>query len=188
MVNNSRHLRWFVAFSFYAIILNAWYPDKKKYRNDPKFLDRYARANSADPVCPGKQCGPRSDCSKRSSLIRVYTVCNSLCIVWTHYSMVEPDSSNFRVITTNVRIFRKFTVVFWYVITRDQIYNLQHSKWTLSYLRPKNKGRNITDETLLCSLSLKQFLNILWTLLVKNLDIYCFIINRLQTGGKWARK
>ena len=23
------------------------------------------------------------------------------CIVWTHYSMVEPHSSNFRVITTN---------------------------------------------------------------------------------------
>ena len=49
----------------------------------------------------------------RSSLIRVYTVCHSVCIVWTHYSMVEPHSSNFRVITTNflgVRIFRKFTV------------------------------------------------------------------------------
>ena len=36
----------------------------------------------------------------RSSLIRVYTVCHSVCIVWTHYSMVEPHSSNFRVITT----------------------------------------------------------------------------------------
>ena len=48
------------------------------------------------------------------TLIRVYTVCHSVCIVWTHYSMVEPHSSNFRVITTNilgVRIFRKFTVV-----------------------------------------------------------------------------
>ena len=45
--------------------------------------------------------------------MRVYTVCYSVCIVWTHYSMVEPHSSNFRVITTNflgVRIFRKFTV------------------------------------------------------------------------------
>ena len=45
--------------------------------------------------------------------VRVYTVCHSVCIVWTHYSMVEPHSSNFRVITTNilgVRIFRKFTV------------------------------------------------------------------------------
>ena len=49
----------------------------------------------------------------RLLLIRVYTVCHSVCIVWTHYSMVEPHSSNFRVITTNflsVRIFRKFTV------------------------------------------------------------------------------
>ena len=49
----------------------------------------------------------------QSSLIRVYTVCYSVCIVWTHYSMVEPHSSNFRVITTNllgVRIFRKFKV------------------------------------------------------------------------------
>ena len=44
---------------------------------------------------------------------RVYIVCHSVCIVWTHYSMVEPHSSNFRVITTNfwsVQIFRKFMV------------------------------------------------------------------------------
>ena len=46
-------------------------------------------------------------------LLRVYTVCHSVCIVRTHNSMVEPHSSNFRVITTNilgVPIFRKFTV------------------------------------------------------------------------------
>ena len=39
--------------------------------------------------------------------------CHSVFIVWTHNSMVEPHSSNFRVITTNfwsVRIFREFTV------------------------------------------------------------------------------
>ena len=50
----------------------------------------------------------------RSSLIRVYTVCHSVCIVWTHYSMIQPHSSNFRVISTNflgVRMFRKFTVI-----------------------------------------------------------------------------
>ena len=49
----------------------------------------------------------------RGLLIRVYTVCHFICIVWTHYSMVEPHSSTFRVMTTNflgVRIFRKFTV------------------------------------------------------------------------------
>ena len=62
------------------------------YHNDPKFSDRYAWAN-------------------RSSLNRVYTVCYSICIVWTRYSIVAPHSSNFRVIRTNfsgVRIFRKF--------------------------------------------------------------------------------
>ena len=65
-----------------------------KYCNFPKFSDRHVWANSTDPV---------------------FTVCHSICIVWTHYSMVEPHSSNFRVITTNflgVRIFRKFTVVY----------------------------------------------------------------------------
>ena len=49
----------------------------------------------------------------RLLLIRVDTVCHSVCIVWTHYSMVEPHSSNFRVIRTiflGVQIFRKFTV------------------------------------------------------------------------------
>ena len=49
----------------------------------------------------------------RLLLISAYTVCHSVCIVWTHYSMVEPHSSNFGVITTNilgVRIFRKFTL------------------------------------------------------------------------------
>ena len=35
------------------------------------------------------------------SLIRVYTVCHSVCIVWTHYSIVEPHSSNFSVICCN---------------------------------------------------------------------------------------
>ena len=69
-----------------------------EYDNAPLFLNRYVWAYSADP----DQTAPR-----------VYTVCNSLCIVWTHYSMVEPHSSNFRVITTifwGVRIFRIFTV------------------------------------------------------------------------------
>ena len=56
---------------------------------------------------------------QRSSLIRVYTVCNSLCIFWMHYSKEKPSCSTFRVITTNflgVRIFRKFMV---YYITTD---------------------------------------------------------------------
>ena len=40
----------------------------------------------------------------RSSLIRVYTVCNSLCIFWTHYSKVKPPRSTFRVTTANFRV------------------------------------------------------------------------------------
>ena len=83
------------------------------YRNVPKFSDRYAWANSADP-------------DQRSSLIRVYTVCHSVCIVWTHYSMVEPHSSNFRVITTNflgVRIFRnlRYLQKTWLSVTKLQV-------------------------------------------------------------------
>ena len=58
--------------------------ENDKYRNDPKFSDRQAWANSVDP-------------DQTAPLIRVYTVCHSVCIVWTHYSMVEPHSSNFRV-------------------------------------------------------------------------------------------
>ena len=71
------------------------------YRNVPKFSDRQVWANSADP-------------DQTAPLIRIYTVCHSVSIVWTHYSMVEPHSSNFRVITTSflgVRIFRNFTVL-----------------------------------------------------------------------------
>ena len=64
------------------------FTDTEIYRNDPMFLDRYAWANSADP----------DQTPQRSSLIRVYTVCLSVCIV---YSMIEPHSSNFRAITTN---------------------------------------------------------------------------------------
>ena len=57
---------------------------------------------------------PRQTVLTQIRLIRVYTVCHSICIVLTHFSMVQPHSSNFRVITTNilgVRIFRKFTVI-----------------------------------------------------------------------------
>ena len=53
------------------------------YCNVPKFLDRHVWAK------------------ERSSLIRVYTVCHSICIVWTHYSMKNPYVSNFRIITVH---------------------------------------------------------------------------------------
>ena len=39
---------------------------------------------------------------EQSSLLRVYTVCNSVCIFWMHYSMVKPLCLNFMVITANI--------------------------------------------------------------------------------------
>ena len=76
-----------------------------EYRNDPKFSDRHAWANSADPdqIDPrGGAVSSGSTLLRRSSLISFYTVCHSVCIGWTHRSMVGPHSSNFRVIITNV--------------------------------------------------------------------------------------
>ena len=51
---------------------------------------------------------------KGGSLIRAYTVCNSLCIFWMQYSKVKPSYSTFRVITENVLdvwYFRNFKVI-----------------------------------------------------------------------------
>ena len=55
----------------------------------------------------------------------VYTVCHSVCIVWTHYSMVEPHSSNFRVITTNlfgVRIFKEIYGKTFFLHTYEEVF------------------------------------------------------------------
>ena len=52
-------------------------------------------------ICLGKQCRPRPDCSSRN---RVYTVCNSLCIVCMHFSKETPSCLTFRVITINFRV------------------------------------------------------------------------------------
>ena len=43
--------------------------------------------------------------------ISIYTICHSVCIFWTYYSMVELLCSDFRVITatfSDVQIFRNF--------------------------------------------------------------------------------
>ena len=69
------------------------------YRNVPKFSDRQVWANSADPDLTA----PR-----RSSLIRVYTVCNSGCTFWMHYSKEKSSCSIFRVITANFLGVRNF--------------------------------------------------------------------------------
>ena len=63
----------------------------KRYHSVPKFSDRQVWANSVDP-------------DQTPSLIRVYTVCHSVCIFWARYSMVEPHCSNFRIITATFRV------------------------------------------------------------------------------------
>ena len=106
------------------------------YRNFPKFSDRQVWANSADP----DQTAPRS------SLIRIYTVCHSVCIVWTRYSMVEPHSSTFRVITTKflgVRIFRKFTVV--HFLNPDFIIMLYSPQSKCKYKVKNMKRKSLTE-------------------------------------------
>ena len=73
------------------------------YCNDPKFSDRYAWANSADP----DQTAPRGAVWSGSTLFAIPSASFRL------FYSIEPHTSNFRVITTNVlgiQIFRKFMV------------------------------------------------------------------------------
>ena len=87
-----------LGFRFFSLFfMITWWPSTGKElfsqlftRNVPKFSDRQVCANRADPD---------------SSLISVYTVCNSLCIFWMHYSKETPSCSIFRVITENFRVF-----------------------------------------------------------------------------------
>ena len=85
--------------------------------HDPHFLTSVHRTGEhctvilnfqTDKWRLGKHCRPRSDCSwrARQSLIRPYTVCHSICIIWTHYCLVNPHCSNF---FSGVRIFWIFT-------------------------------------------------------------------------------
>ena len=54
----------------------------------------------------GWQCRIWSDCSWRSALIRVYTVCQSVCILWMHNCKVKQLFSALRVITAIFRFIR----------------------------------------------------------------------------------
>ena len=61
-----------------------------------------------------KQCRPRSGCFQKSSLISVYIICSSTCIIFRHYFMVEPVSFHFRMfsgVSLDVRILSYCTVV-----------------------------------------------------------------------------
>ena len=52
-------------------------------------------------------------------LLRVYTVCNSLCIFWMHYSKEKPSCSTFRVITANFRV-SEFLGIIRYILEPPQ--------------------------------------------------------------------
>ena len=61
---------------------------------------------------------------EHSDLIRVYTVCNALCIFWMHYSKVKPPCSTFRVITANFRV-SEFLGFLWYTS--------QSQSWSITF-------------------------------------------------------
>ena len=91
------------------------------YRNDPKFSDRKAWANSADPDQTAPLGAPLGAVWSGSALFVI-----PAAFFGVHYSLVKPSCSNFRVITANVwgvLIFRIFTVlpisVFWPLRTRQ---------------------------------------------------------------------
>ena len=106
--------------------------------NDPKFLDRHVWANSIhiDQTVPeGQQCSPRWNCSKRSVLIRVYTVCHSFCISWMHYSMVKPPWSNFKVTEANFKdfvyiIIKNCHTLYWSRSWRKLANNISAFSWS----------------------------------------------------------
>ena len=122
---------WLGSFGFigtegnYSLIIIK-YPT---YRNDPKFSDRYAWANSADP----DQTAPRGVVWLGTTLLAIPSAS-----FLTHYSMVKPHSSNFRVTITNflgVQIFRKFTVP----VSQQLLYNTTSTAvqylhdWSIQY-------------------------------------------------------
>ena len=63
----------------------------EKYSTDSKFLARQVWADSVDA-------------DQTARLIRVYTICHSVCIFWTQYSQVKQYHSNFRIITAVVQV------------------------------------------------------------------------------------
>ena len=73
------------------------------YNKTPYFLNRYLCQLEnlfTLMILSFRTDTPGQTVQTQIRLPRVYTVCHSVCIVWTHYSMVEPHSSNLRVITT----------------------------------------------------------------------------------------
>ena len=59
---------------------------------------------------------------KQSSLIRVYPVCHSVCILWTHHFVVKPHCLNFRIITAIFGVSKVFGFLRYFFVC---IYGLQ---------------------------------------------------------------
>ena len=73
-----------------------------------------------------RQAWANSVDSCMSSLIFVYTVCHSVCILWMHYSIIEPHCSNVLIITAFFGV-SKYLGVLWYVLKCQ----LWHSQVTI---------------------------------------------------------
>ena len=62
---------------------------------------------------PSEQCRARSNCSRRCSLMIIYTNYHSICILKAYYCIVKQNHSIFRIITliiSGVPIFGNFTI------------------------------------------------------------------------------
>ena len=72
-----------------------------------------------------------SEDSDQSSLIRVQTVCHSVCIFLIKYFVVKHYYSNFKVITASFWGVRIFTVI-WFMALKDSVSHFgpnQSSRW-----------------------------------------------------------
>ena len=67
------------------------------YHNDTKYSDSQVWVNSTVMILSFRtgRSGQTVQTQIRLLLIRVYTVCNSSCIFWMHYSTVKPSCLNF---------------------------------------------------------------------------------------------
>ena len=68
----------------------------------------------------------------RCSLIAVYTVCQSVCIFWTHFCTVKPHCSNLRIITA-IFLYSFFCRIF--TVNYDFFFCLCSSVANLSYCK-----------------------------------------------------
>ena len=103
-----------------------WVNDFEEKRNGYKPLTY----RSSSVICPVrgmmfreisglcKQCRPRSDCSQRSSLIRVFTVCYTICILWTWFGLFVWILGRLQQRFLTSQIFMNFRVILCHLVPR----------------------------------------------------------------------